>query len=339
MSSSESAVDLTIRSAAPEDTEALAELWEVAGLLSWWSDPRDDIARLRDSDHAEVFTGWTDGRLVASVCASHDDRRGWLTYLAVHPAFHGLGYGRQMVRAAELWLSEKRLRKVNAVIRARNQQAFGFCRALGYNTEAVGMVSRWLDRPPLPPETVAEPDAEGKLEVTTTYLEMTAPPGESLPHPPAGQRVALMRAERPPVSFYRFLYNTIGEPWLWWERRALDDAALARVIQDDRIEIYVLYVDGVPAGYAELDRRRGDRININFFGIMPAYIGRGFGSYLLGAAIDIAWSYRPERVTVDTCTLDHPRALPLYQRFGFVPVSRSTKVIDDPRITGLIPVT
>jgi hypothetical protein len=30
-------------------------------------------------------------------------------------------------------------------------------------------------------------------------------------------------------------------------------------------------------------------------------------------------------MTLDTCTLDHPRALALYQRAGFVPVCREDK--------------
>ncbi|RDD63966.1 GNAT family N-acetyltransferase [Ferruginivarius sediminum] len=223
------------------------------------------------------------------------------------------------------------------MIRQQNQEAAGFYEALGYGHDAVGVVSRWLRDPGLPPDSSVSPDSEGNLDVTITYLEMTSPPQDAPPHPPAGQRVALMRAERPPVSFYRFLYNTIGAAWLWWERRALDDEALARVIQDDRVEIYVLYVDGVPAGYAELDRRAEPEIDLAYFGVMPEYIGRGFGRYLLGSAIHMAWSYAPERLTVNTNTLDHPRALSLYQKAGFTPVGQESRTIIDPRLTGLIP--
>jgi len=31
------------------------------------------------------------------------------------------------------------------------------------------------------------------------------------------------------------------------------------------------------------------------------------------------------RMTVDTTTLDHPRALALYQRMGFIPIRREDK--------------
>ena len=156
------------------------------------------------------------------------------------------------------------------------------------------------------------------LEVTITYLEMTAPPTRpTVPIPTLG-KMALLRAERPTVSFYRYLYDTVGERWLWWDRRRLDDAALAAIIQDPLVEIYVLYVDGVPAGYAEVDRRKPDEIELAYFGLLPEFIGRGLGPFLLNWAIDTAWFHHPKRVWVNTCTLDHPKALQIYQRAGFV---------------------
>jgi GNAT superfamily N-acetyltransferase len=155
--------------------------------------------------------------------------------------------------------------------------------------------------------------------------------------PPQGMKAALLRARPPTVAFYRFLYNTIGGPWLWYERRALDDEALGRIISDDRVEIYVLYANGVPAGYAELDRREPPDIELAYFGLMPDFIGKGLGRYLLTWAIDTAWSYEPERLWVNTNSLDHSNALALYQRCGFRPYSQEHRVIDDPRLIGLIP--
>ena len=95
----------------------------------------------------------------------------------------------------------------------------------------------------------------GKLRVVVTYLEMTSQPATPKQRPPV-EKLALLRAEHPTVSFYRYLYNTVGEPWLWSERRRMDDAALAAVIHDRRVEIMVLYVGGVPAGFAELNLKQ-----------------------------------------------------------------------------------
>lgn len=181
------------------------------------------------------------------------------------------------------------------------------------------------------------PDGQSTtLEVTVTKLEMRSRPSEPPPSPPLG-RLALMRAEAPPVHFYRYLYNTVGEPWLWWERRPMSDAELADEIQDANVELLVLYVDGSPGGYAELDARTLPDVEVAYFGLMPELTGRGYGRYLMHAALDAAWAWGPERVWLHTCTLDHPSALGFYQRMGFQPYARETKQIDDPRAKGLFP--
>src|SRR4029079_7587334 len=79
-------------------------------------------------------------------------------------------------------------------------------------------------------------------------------------------------------------------------------------------------------GFFLLDGRAPDVVDLCFFGLVPEAIGRGLGTFLLQTAVHAAWD-RPgtERVTVNTTTLDHPRALPLYQKAGFVPVRRETR--------------
>jgi len=176
----------------------------------------------------------------------------------------------------------------------------------------------------------------GKLDCVITYLEMMAQPTTPTPPIPAGKH-ALLRAENPTVSYYRYLYETVGTPWLWYERRLLNDVELATIIQDPKIEIFVLYVGGVPAGYSELDRREKPDIELSYFGLMPDFIGRGLGRYFLRWSVDQAWTHQPDRLWVHTCNLDHPRALSLYQKVGFTPYRQASIVIDDPRKTGVLP--
>ena len=55
-------------------------------------------------------------------------------------------------------------------------------------------------------------NAPAQLECVVTYLEMHEPPRH--PNILSGRhKIALMRAESPTVSFYRYLYDTIGEDW------------------------------------------------------------------------------------------------------------------------------
>jgi GNAT superfamily N-acetyltransferase len=176
------------------------------------------------------------------------------------------------------------------------------------------------------------------LEDVITYLEMLdRPAGKRVPAPL--EKLALMRAEDCTVSFYRYLYNTVGEPWLWFERRLLDGAALAALIAKPTIEIFVLYVRGVPAGFFELDTAASRETKLCYFGLIPDFIGRRLGPYLLQAAIDQAWSRPLDRFWLHTSTFDHPKALATYQRAGFVVYARRQVSFDDPRDLGILPNT
>ncbi len=154
------------------------------------------------------------------------------------------------------------------------------------------------------------------MQTAVTYLEMTQLPAQPVPTPPRTD-VLIAQAISPTISFYRYLYDTVGERWLWLDRRRLIDEQLASIVQDPAVEIYVLHAGGVPAGYAELDRRRPPDIELAYFGIMPEFIGQRLGPYLLRWSVEKAFSYSPRRLWVHTCTLDHPKALRTYLNAGF----------------------
>lgn len=175
-----------------------------------------------------------------------------------------------------------------------------------------------------------------KLKVTVTYLEMTEPPTHR-PVPMPLSTLALLEAETPTVSFYRYLYNTVGEASLWGDRRELSDTMLKAIIHDPRDTVLVLYRAGVPAGFAELFRSDDGTTELAYFGLIPEFFGQGLGRYLLQAAVERAWDDTPKRLIVETCTLDHPRALTLYQWAGFTPFAQKEVSRDDPRSLGLIP--
>lgn len=174
------------------------------------------------------------------------------------------------------------------------------------------------------------PGTDGRMETVVTDLEMCEPPvpvQTGAPEPGTAEKLRLVRAEKPTVAFYRFLYDTVGGPWLWWERRAIHDRDLVAIIHDPLVEIYVLYRAGVLAGFAELDRRTEDVVEIAYLGLMTEFIGRGLGRDLLRRIIALAWSRNPERVRVHTCTLDHPSALAIYQNAGFTIRGQKTQTI------------
>ncbi len=158
------------------------------------------------------------------------------------------------------------------------------------------------------------------VPVHITELEMTAPPKQSLPVP-INIQTAIMRVPEIPLPFYRFLYLQVGRRWNWVDRLRLDDETLTKTLHDKRNAVSVLYVNGAPAGFFELLQVDEDTIELSHFGMFEHALGLGLGKWFLLQTLYAAWSYNPTTVKVSTNNLDHPRALQLYQRFGFSPVS------------------
>jgi GNAT superfamily N-acetyltransferase len=162
---------------------------------------------------------------------------------------------------------------------------------------------------------------------TVTYLAMETKVTSPQPPPRPLMKTALLRCENPPVHFYRYLYDTIGRDYFWIERRTWPDTKLAEMLGDENVALYALYVGGVPAGMAEFDFRKPEIGQLAYFGLMPEFIGRRIGPWLLYQAIELAWAQPINRLLVNTCTLDHKKALPTYQRAGFVPYARGEKTV------------
>jgi len=169
---------------------------------------------------------------------------------------------------------------------------------------------------------------DGELLVArVTHLEMQAPPAARVPMP-LGPHLAVLRAKEVPLAFYRYLYEQVGRASHWEKHRDLGDAALAAIIHAETTEIRVLYVDGAPAGFFELDLAGlPDEAEIRYFGLTPDFQGRGLARFLLSEAVFAAFAHMPARLAIQTCTLDSPRALQLYQRMGFSPCAWSQETV------------
>ena len=176
----------------------------------------------------------------------------------------------------------------------------------------------------------------GQIASVVTYLEMrNAPVGIERQAIPGLQ---LRRVTDPELGWYRAIYRLVGSNWLRFSRLQLDDDKLRSVISDPKVLIFALAHDGQDKGLLELDCRALPDVEIAFLGVAEDLIGKGAGKFLLDYAISTAWSYRPQRVTLQTCTLDHPRALSFYLSRGFTAYRRAVEISTDPRLMGTLPI-
>lgn len=161
------------------------------------------------------------------------------------------------------------------------------------------------------------------IPVRTTYLEMKIKPETEAVAAPA--RCEVRRWGNPETGEYRELFAAVGGEWGWSGRLILHEEELRTVIHARTTEINLLRCGGQTAGFAELDRSAAGRVEISYFGLLPAFIGRGLGGFFLDWAARRAWEGSTERVWLHTCEYDHPRALAAYLKAGFSIVAEKTE--------------
>ena len=116
----------------------------------------------------------------------------------------------------------------------------------------------------------------------------------------------------------------------------MDDKQVQELISSSYVEIHILYVDNIIAGFGEIGwDRETNGSEIKYFGLMPNFIGKGLGSYFLNNIVNIAWKRRPIRLRVNTCDLDHPSALSVYRKSGFTILEQIDEQLPDPTTAGL----
>jgi GNAT superfamily N-acetyltransferase len=167
------------------------------------------------------------------------------------------------------------------------------------------------------------------VEVTRTYLEMRSP-GDLRPTPRPTDPPTLARIEACPGSFFRYLYAEVGRAYHWTDRLSWTDEQVRAHLDDPAVSLWLLTSGAAPAGYFELRTHDDRSVEIAYFGLLPEFVGRGWGGHLLTRAVETAWGMKPERVWVHTCTLDHPAALPNYLKRGFRPVRKEVYTTELP---------
>jgi len=170
------------------------------------------------------------------------------------------------------------------------------------------------------------PRSDGRLPVTITHLEL-APADWTRRGQLPDLTIDIERVAEPTAALYLDLYDRVGRPWLWYERRLLGDAALGALINRPGHELHVARHDGSLVGYFELYEDE-----IVFFGLTPDYLGRRIGPWLLDQAIERGFARGSSRLVLNTNTVDHPRALDTYRKAGFRVVRSESAELQDPRI-------
>ena len=143
----------TLSTALIEDADvaAVIALWQRCGLTRPWNDPAADIALARRGPNSTVLTGRDGGAIAATAMVGHDGHRGWVYYVAVDPDRRANGHGRAIMNAAEEWLRQAGILKLQLLVRRDNAKAGAFYQSIGYEEAETIVFAKWIDgREPTP---------------------------------------------------------------------------------------------------------------------------------------------------------------------------------------------
>ena len=133
---------LTIDDLKADEIETAVALWEACGLTRPWNDPRADARLALEGPSSTILAGRDAGGLAATAMVGADGHRGWVYYLAVAPDRRRLRHGEAMMRAAERWVAERGVPKIQLMVRADNAATVAFYEAIGYGVEPVSVLSK-----------------------------------------------------------------------------------------------------------------------------------------------------------------------------------------------------
>ena len=172
-----------------------------------------------------------------------------------------------------------------------------------------------------------------RVSVRRTHLELRRP-SELRPGRPPTERVRLVLRRPISAAEYLALYTLVGDLWLWRDRLVWSQEELERYLASPDVHVWSAHADGDTAGYFELRQRADSSVEVMYFGLAPAFIGRGLGGWLLTRAAHEAFALGAPRIVLNTCTLDAPQALPNYLARGFTIVSEDQYLLDVPEREG-----
>jgi ribosomal protein S18 acetylase RimI-like enzyme len=138
-------LDFTVEPAQSPDAPLVIALWQACGLTRPWNDPRADFDRAVAGATSTVLTVRDAGAIIGSVMVGDDGHRGWIYYLAVAPDRRRTGLGRAMMAAAEAWLRERGVPKMQLMVREGNAEALAFYAALGLVPQPVVTLGKFLE--------------------------------------------------------------------------------------------------------------------------------------------------------------------------------------------------
>lgn len=128
---------ITIRPIVSEDYPAVRQLWSMAGLSvrPHGRDARPEFLRQLAAFPTSYLLAECDGLVVGVIFGTHDQRRGWLNRIAVHPDHRRRGIARALIAACEQALHAEGIGIIVSLVEEENAASARLFADAGYSAQ------------------------------------------------------------------------------------------------------------------------------------------------------------------------------------------------------------
>ena len=156
------------------------------------------------------------------------------------------------------------------------------------------------------------------LNYTVSYLSLEMEDIKFFKNVSGNHAISFLKSTSPNSSYFLYLYKEVGRKYEWTDWLRSEKSKLESFLTDDNVILYSLILRGVPKGFFVLDYRLLPVCDLAYFGLFDDVTGKGIGKLMMNRVFEEVIEYGDVKtLTVNTNTLDHKSALPLYQKAGF----------------------
>ena len=161
-------------------------------------------------------------------------------------------------------------------------------------------------------------EASGILKYTVSYLSLEVENIKFFKNVSGNHLVSFLKAISPNTSYFLYFYKEVGQKYEWTDWLQSERSKLESFLTDDNVILYSIILRGVPKGFFVLDYRHLPICDLAYFGLFDDVTGKGLGKFMMNRVFEeVIESGDAKTLTVNTNTLDHKSALPLYKKAGF----------------------
>ncbi|MGE5340658.1 MAG: GNAT family N-acetyltransferase [Candidatus Omnitrophota bacterium] len=126
--------DVKIRRFTMDDYDAVIELWLMCGLPAkpMGRDSKERIEAELNKKIAHFLIAELNERIIGTVLATHDGRKGWINRLSVHPEYQRQGLAHRLLNEAETILHHLGIEIIACLIENDNPNSMNFFQKFGY---------------------------------------------------------------------------------------------------------------------------------------------------------------------------------------------------------------